>query len=122
MAFSVALKHRLRFEPYSSYDDLAGLVGHLDTFAKAATTPEVTEPPKRNVFKSAGKYLGVSFVQSNPRKLVKRAKKPVGNLPLEILTYLAAYVDETIDAGLLKIPMQQTLACKGLSLWTRVLS
>jgi putative membrane protein len=112
MAFAVALKHRLRFEPYSSYDDLAGLIGHLDTYAKAATTPEVVETTKPGIFKATGQYLGVSFAQSNPRKLIKKAKKPVGNLPLEILTYLAAYVDETIEAGLLRIPMQQTLACK----------
>jgi putative membrane protein len=112
MTFAVALKHRLRFEPYTSYEDLAGLVGHLDTFAKAATTPEVTEPRKRSVLKSTGEYLGVSFAESNPRKTIKKAQKPVGNLPLEVLTYLAAYIDETVGNGLLKIPMQQTLACK----------
>jgi hypothetical protein len=56
--------------------------------------------------------LGVSFAESNPRKLIKRSNKPLGNLPLEILTYLAAYIDETIEDGKLKIPMQQTLACK----------
>jgi hypothetical protein len=112
VAFSVALKHKLRFEPYTSYDDLAGLVGHLETYAGAATTPDVVELPKRNIFKATGEYLGLSFAESNPRKAIKKAKKPIGNLPLEILTYLAAYVDETIEAGLLKIPMQQTLACK----------
>jgi putative membrane protein len=112
MTFSVSLKHRLRFEPYTSYDDLAGLVGHLNTFAKAATTPEVTEPRKRSIFKATGEYLGVSFAESNPRKAIKKATKPVGNLPLEVLNYLAAYIDETIENGLLRIGMQQTLACK----------
>jgi putative membrane protein len=112
VAFAVSLKHKLRFEPYSGYDDLAGLVGHLDTYAKAATTPETVLHQKSGTFKAIGEYLGLSFAESNPRKLLKKANKPLGNLPLEVLTYLASYIDETVEAGLLKIPMQQTLACK----------
>lgn len=112
VAFAVALKHRLRFEPYSGYDDLAGLIGHLDTFAKEATKPETVLHQKSGTLKSIGEYLGVSFAESNPRKLLKKANKPLGNLPLEVLTYLASYIDETIENGLLKVPMQQTLACK----------
>jgi ion channel-forming bestrophin family protein len=112
VAFSVSLKHRLRFEPYSGYEDLAGLIGHLETYAKDATTLEAVQQRKHGFFKSVGEYLGVSFAASNPRKLIKRANRPLGNLPLEILTYLAAYIDDTIEAGLLKIPMQQTLACR----------
>ena len=34
IAFSVALKHKLRFEPYIQYDDLFDLVSHLDTSSK----------------------------------------------------------------------------------------
>ncbi len=41
VAFAVALKHRLRYGPYTYYEDLNGLVGHIQTFAKAATTPDV---------------------------------------------------------------------------------
>ena len=69
-AFAVALKHKLRFEPYTGYEDLDGLVAHLDTFAKAATTPGSCQPRKLGFFKSVGQYLGVSFAESNPRKLV----------------------------------------------------
>lgn len=36
VAYAVALKHSLRFEPYAAYPDLQHLIGHLDTFAKAA--------------------------------------------------------------------------------------
>ena len=111
VAFSVALKHKLRFEPFAGYEDLSGLVGHLDTLAKAATTPDSINTCKPGFFKATGEYLGVSFAESNPRKVIKRSNKPLGNLPLEILTYLASYIDETCEAGLLKIPMQQTLAC-----------
>lgn len=111
-AFSVALKHKLRFEPYSAYEDLGGLIGHLDTFAKAATTDDSCQPRRVGFFKSVGTHLGVSFAESNPRRLLKKENKPLGNLPLEILTYLAAYIDETIEEGRLKIPMQQTVSCK----------
>lgn len=36
VAFAVALKHRLGFEPYTQYDGLQDLVSYLDTFAKHA--------------------------------------------------------------------------------------
>jgi hypothetical protein len=92
LAFAVALKHKLRFEPDIGYEDLAGLVGHLDTFAKDAHDRARLQPPKKSSWKAMGEYLGVSFAESNPRKLVKRSKKPLGHLPLEILNYLSAYV------------------------------
>jgi len=38
--------------------------------------------------------------------LVKRTDKPLGNLPLEILSYLASYVDELVENGQLKTPAQ----------------
>jgi putative membrane protein len=112
IAFSVSLKHKLRYEPYTSYEDLHGFVGHLETFAGEATTEAA--PTRRNpgLLKAMGEYLGVSFAESNPMKLIKKADKPLGNLPLEILSYLASYIDDLVENGQLKIPMQQTLACK----------
>ncbi|KIW02653.1 uncharacterized protein PV09_06091 [Verruconis gallopava] len=121
-AFAVSLKHKLRFEPYTAYEDLEGLVGHLDTFAKAATKDDSCVPKKVGFFKNVGEHLGVSFAESNPRKLLKKSKTPLGNLPLEILTYLAAYIDETIEDGKLKIPMQQTLAYNNLASLNDVLT
>lgn len=111
VAFGVSLKHKLRWEPYTDYHDLAGLVGHLETFAKEATMDDAghPRPTKPGFFKATGQYLGISFAASNPRKLLKRATKPVGNLPLEILTYIASYTDEIVDNGQLPIGMTQTL-------------
>ncbi|KAL8838926.1 MAG: hypothetical protein Q9176_004731 [Flavoplaca citrina] len=43
LAFAVALKHRLRFEPYAQYEDLEQLVAHLSTFAGDAFHPESSE-------------------------------------------------------------------------------
>lgn len=73
VAFAIALKHSLRFEPYTAYADLQHLVGHLDTFAKAATEADASmvNVGKKKFFRGVGEYLGVSFAASNPRKSIK---------------------------------------------------
>jgi predicted membrane chloride channel (bestrophin family) len=111
VAFAVALKHRLRYEPYTHYEDLHGLVGHLQTFAKAATTLDVIKTKKHSVIRQVGQYLGVSFAEANPRKVLKRSAQPLGNLPLEILSYLGSYLDELCQNGNLKQSMHQVSAC-----------
>lgn len=103
VAFAVALKRRLRFEPYAHYPDLEDLVSHLSTFAGSACEPDPNTMRKSRV-KRAGEYLGLSFAESNPRKLIKRANKNnknLGNLPLEILSYLSAYVQSITKNGTL---------------------
>ncbi|KAM0517490.1 hypothetical protein ACHAPE_005022 [Trichoderma viride] len=117
VAFAISLKHSLRFEPYTSYPDIEHLVGHLDTFAKSATAtmPINGGVGRHSLFKSVGDYLGLSFAASNPRKLLKRAEKPVGNLPLEIINHLAVTIDNLIARGQLPVPMQQTMAYNNLS-------
>ncbi|KAJ5702413.1 hypothetical protein N7488_009961 [Penicillium malachiteum] len=107
LAFAIALKHKLRFEPDIAYEDLVGLVGYLDTFARDAHDHDVLHPRSKTLWKSAGEYLGVSFAESNPRKLIKRSKKPLGHLPLEILNHLSAYVDSCVDNGTLKSGLHQ---------------
>ena len=64
LAFAVSLKHRLRFEPYAHYPDLACLVAHLDTFAKNAHTEKNFEEKKKTPWKSVGEYLGLTFASS----------------------------------------------------------
>jgi predicted membrane chloride channel (bestrophin family) len=125
VAFAVSLKHKLRFEPYTSYDDLHHLVSHLDTLANAATreastTNAARKPP--GLFKSFGEYLGVSFAASNPRKAIKKSPRPLGNVPLEILSYLASFVDELVGNGQLPVPMQQTLAYNNMASLNDVLT
>ncbi|KAF5007231.1 hypothetical protein FDECE_6425 [Fusarium decemcellulare] len=117
VAFAVSLKHALRFEPYSAYPDLEHLIGHLNTFAKEATSdPDANSVKKKNFFKSTGEYLGVSFATSNPRKALKKTSKPLGNLPLEILSHLAITVDRMVADGQLPVPMQQTIAYNHLTM------
>lgn len=103
-SFARSILHKLRFEPGINYDDLRDRVEYLETFAKAAEAdiPQAKEPGK---LKAAGEYLGITFAESNPRKRIKRSKKPLGNLPLEILNHLSSYVEyvnqnETLKNGL----------------------
>ncbi|KAE8369149.1 Bestrophin, RFP-TM, chloride channel-domain-containing protein [Aspergillus caelatus] len=122
LAFAVALKHKLRFEPDIAYEDLAGLVGYLDTFAKDAHDRQRLQPPRKSLWKSTGEYLGVSFAESNPRKLVKRSKKPLGHLPLEILNHLSAYIDRCITNETLSISLHQAQAINGLAALNEVVT
>lgn len=91
------------------------LIKHLHTFAHEAYDPETATHPPHSWWKTTGEYLGVPFAESNPRKLIKRSKKPVGNLPLEILSYLSAYTQITVNNGTLKLPMAQTQILNGLA-------
>lgn len=112
-AFACAIKHRLRFEPGIDYPDLKERIEYLDTFAKAA---EVDIPKAREYskMKSTGEFLGVTFAESNPRKRIKRSKKPLGNLPLEILNHFSAYVHHIINNETLKIGLYQNQAITGV--------
>jgi putative membrane protein len=119
-AYAVAVKHKLRFEPYMHYDDLKHMVGHLDTYAKAADTPDPRTKP--NAFKTAGKFLGVPMAESNPRKLVKKARVPLGNLPLEILSHLSSYMKHIYDNGTFKVSIYQTQSLNALTTMNDVLT
>jgi hypothetical protein len=105
LAFAVSLKHKLRFEPFAHYTDISSLIGHLDTYAKAAHKEENLKVEKETPWKKIGEFLGMSVAISNPRKVIKRADKPLGNLPLEVLTYLSSYIEEVSVNGTLKSPI-----------------
>lgn len=111
VAFACSVKHKLRFEPGIDYDDLKERIGYLDTFARAAEA-DIPKQRQHAKVKAVGEYLGVSFAESNPRKRVKQSKKPLGNLPLEILNHLSAYVHSICDNETLKIGLYQNQASK----------
>lgn len=104
-SFAVALKHRLRFEPFTHYGDLEPRLRHLPILARGAVRRDWTEP---SFWKKAGLVLGLPMAESNPRKLVKNPKKPLGNVPLEILASASAYLKTIIDNGTFKTPAYQT--------------
>ena len=108
LSFAVAVKHRLRFEPYAHYPDISSLIAHMDTYAKAAQSKEDVQEVKVNPVKSFAEKLGIPFAISNPRKAIKRADKPLGNLPLEILSYLSAYLEEISGNGQMKSTVLQS--------------
>ena len=110
LGFAVSLTHRLRYEPYTHYEDLNGLIDHLDTFARAAEGGSTRSARMRaSNLKRFGQRLNVSFAQSNPRKEIKKATKPLGNLPLEILLYISAYVERIMQEDLLKMRYQSLI-------------
>jgi putative membrane protein len=108
-AFACSVKHRLRFEPGIDYPDLRDRVEFLDTFAKAADL-DIPKPGDKKKIKAVGEYLGVTFAESNPRKRIKRSKKPLGNLSLEILNHLSSYVQHIIENETLKVGLYQNQA------------
>ncbi|KAI4195223.1 MAG: hypothetical protein LQ346_003500 [Caloplaca aetnensis] len=122
LAFAVALKHRLRFEPYTQYEDLEPLVSHLSTFAGEAFDPKMSEFHRKTSWKRGGEYLGLTFAESNPRKVIKRSKKNLGNLPLEILTYLSAYLDSVSETGQFPNGVQQAMVMANLASLNEVLA
>lgn len=120
-AFAVALKHRLRFEPSTEYPDLAPLLCNVYTLASDADQAALRER-KQSSWKSAGQHLGVSFAESNPRKIVKQAKDNLGNTPLEVLTYLSAYFENCYTDKTVVFGTHQVQATNLLSSLTDVLS
>ncbi|KAE8150654.1 UPF0187-domain-containing protein [Aspergillus avenaceus] len=121
VAFAIALKHKLRFEPDIAYNDLAGLIGHLDTFAKEAYDPQATLL-KKSLWKSVGEYLSLSIAESDPRKYIKRSKKPLGHLPLEILNHLSVYLDQCMTNETLSSNVHQAQAINSLSVFNEVIT
>ncbi|MCJ1257382.1 hypothetical protein MMC24_005207 [Lignoscripta atroalba] len=122
VAFAVALKHKLRFEPYTNYPDLEHLVSHLSTFAGSASDIDAPVSREKSSWKVAGEYLGLTFAESNPRKLIKRSNKNLGNLPLEILTYLSAYMESVMANETFRNGVHQGMAMSNLASLNEVLA
>ncbi|KAF2767141.1 membrane protein [Teratosphaeria nubilosa] len=120
-AFAVALKHHLRFEPSAEYPDLAPLISNIHTFA-ADANQETLRERKPHPLKTLGSYLGMPFAESNPRKLVKRSKDNLGNLPMEILTYLSAYIETAFQEKSVSLPAHQAQLMTYLAALAEVLT
>jgi ion channel-forming bestrophin family protein len=120
-AFAVSLKHRLRFEPSTEYPDLAPLLCNVHTFAGDADQAALRER-KVSSWKAAGQHLGLSFAESNPRKILKKAKDNLGNTPLEVLAYLSAYFENCYTNKTVVVGTHQVQATNMLASLTDVLS
>lgn len=102
VAFPYALKHRLQYEPYISYEDLRERINYLDTYAQTARSQDLIEDHNMSKVKRLGDYLGVPMLRDNPRAELKNATAPLGNLPLEILVHMQIFFDTAIAEGRLK--------------------
>jgi ion channel-forming bestrophin family protein len=106
-AFPVALKHRVKFEPYIDYDDMRGYIDYLDTYAREANVGVSTLPKPVPKLKRLGQILDLPVAIDNPRSQIKNATRPLGNLPQEMLIYLQSYMDGIIDAKQMPAPIFQ---------------
>lgn len=98
VAFSVALKYRLRFEPAVDYPDLQHLIAPIGNTTMASKVVDQTKLKHKKISKmqQVGEYLGLTFALSNPRKLVKNSDENLGNLPHEILCHLSGYFEKAM--------------------------
>ncbi|KAL1847193.1 hypothetical protein Plec18170_008757 [Paecilomyces lecythidis] len=102
LAFTIALKHKLRFEPLICYEDLTGLIGYLDTFLKeqnglcATQNGNMPHDPRK-----ADRPHGLRFPAFGAQKLIRESEKPLEQLPLEILSHISAYIDYVSKNGTL---------------------
>jgi putative membrane protein len=113
-ALPVALKHRVKFEPYIDYDDMRGYVDYLDTYAREATVGVNTLPKPVPPLKKLGQILDLPIAIDNPRAEIKKATKPLGHLPLEMLVYLQSYMDSIIDSKQLPAPIFQMQSSRSI--------
>lgn len=119
-AFAVSLKHRLRFEPAADYPDLAPLIGNIRTLAHEADQSAL-RPKDPSAWKAASEYLDIPFGLSNPRKVMKQSKDNLGNIPLEVLTYLSSYIEESIQNGNFKVAAHHTQVMNALATFGDIL-
>lgn len=122
LAFCVAMKHKLRFEPEYDYKDLKSLIENLDTLAKRAHDPHAAPAKPKPAVKTWAAYLGVPGAEDNPMKYLKRSNKHHGHLPLEILAYLSAYLEDIIQNETLKTSCMQTVSINSLGIMAETLT
>ena len=122
IAFAQSVKHKLRHEPEYDYVDLGPLIKHLSTYSKQAHKGDV--PAWRYneaINKDLGTwsdYLGIPIFTSNPRKKLKQyanAGINHGNLPLEIMNYLSAYIGFLMKGGQMTAPVLNTQAFSSMT-------
>ncbi|KAG5984607.1 hypothetical protein E4U55_004049 [Claviceps digitariae] len=99
VSLTVALKHRLRYEPFTHYEDLQTRISHIPVIAHGAVRKEPATP---TWWQAVGLFLGLPMVEENPRVLVKNPAKPLGNVPLEIHSACSNFIKTVIDNGTFK--------------------
>ncbi|OAA41761.1 UPF0187 domain membrane protein [Metarhizium rileyi] len=112
VSLSFALKHRLRHEPFTHYEDLQSRIRHMPIVAHEAEKKDRDRPSR---WETIGLFLGFPMAEQNPRRLMKNSSKPLGNVPLEIHSSCSAFIKTIIDNGTFKTPGYHTQAMGLLS-------
>ncbi|KAF8422460.1 Bestrophin, RFP-TM, chloride channel-domain-containing protein [Tirmania nivea] len=123
IAFAQSVKHKIRHEPEYDYVDLKPLINHLSTYSKQAHEGDVPAALYNDTMKKGFdtwcEYLGLPIFTSNPRKMLKQyAKAGIhhGNLPLEIMNYLSAYIGSLMNSGQMTVPVLHTQVFNSMAL------
>lgn len=111
----MATKYRLRRKPGYDFPDLKPYIQNLSTLAKSAYLEDGPFPEKRfSTVRLAGQYLGIPGARPDPLAPIRKGPRYHGNLPLEILTYISAYIQMCIENGTMNTPMTQNQAMSSL--------
>ena len=128
IAFAQSVKHKIRHEPEYDYADLRPLINHLSTYSKEAHRGDIPakrynetmhKETKNKGLNTWGESLGLPIFTSNPRKQLKKyAKDGIhhGNLPLEVMNYLSAYLGSLMKGGQMTAPVLQTQVFNSMAL------
>jgi len=118
LGFVIATKYRLRRQLGYEYPDLVPYIQHLSTFAKTAYLADgPLEEKQWSRTRRVAVDLGIPGARQDPHICDHRGPKYHGNLPLEILTYLSAYVDIQVAQGALSSPAYQITLMNALAAW-----
>ena len=116
LGFVVAIKYRLRRQPGYDYPDLRPLIQNISTCAKTAYLADgPIHQKKYSSLRQTGIFFGVAGTEPDPFKQLRKGPKYHGNLPLEILTYLSAYMEVIISNDTLKVSIMQTVVMNSLT-------
>ena len=124
IGFAIATKYRLRRQWGYEYPDLVPYIQNLDTFARRAY---INDGPLQEEHWSPLRRVAVDFgipgARPDPCARTCKGTKYHGNLPVEILEYLSAYIEILLSSGRMpSIPVQiQVTECTrviyGLCYW-----
>ncbi|KAF8428385.1 Bestrophin, RFP-TM, chloride channel-domain-containing protein [Tirmania nivea] len=124
VGFAYALKHHLRGQFGTDWDDLRDLIGFLPTYGRLRSELErkYTQHPQRRRTSSTLESLQTTFLRDikppsrqTSNKMVK-ATIAYGNLPLELLSFFGCYVDQLDKQGSLSSSMRSFFLDQNLQL------
>ena len=97
----MATKYRLRRQIGYTFPDLHPLIQNLPTLSESSVVDE-TSPD--NKFRRLGQALGIPGTGTEERMITNISSYAL-NVPLEILTYINAYIDNCAENGAIRDPV-----------------